>query len=217
MIKSVIFTGGQMDSDSSFIDSDEIKDSFVICADSGYLYAQKISVKPDIIIGDYDSLGFIPEDINERFVYPQEKDDTDLMLAVKEALNRGFKQIDIYGAFGGRFDHLYSNVQALAFIAEKQAVGSLISEFEVVTLLNPGKYEFKYKEGFSFSLFSFSNEVKGLTINGVKYITDNITLSNYFPLGISNIIIKEKADISFESGKLLVVQSKMINNISENA
>lgn len=59
------------------------------------------------------------------------------MLAVKEAINRGYKNIDIYGAFGGRFDHMFSNIQALAFIAENNSVGNLISESETVTLLNP--------------------------------------------------------------------------------
>ncbi|MDE6150358.1 MAG: thiamine diphosphokinase [Ruminococcus sp.] len=217
MRKCVIFTGGEIDKDFSFIDINEVKKSFVICADSGYIYAKKAGIEPDIIIGDYDSLGFIPENINEKFIFPKEKDDTDLMLAVKKALNRGYKQIDIYGAFGGRFDHMFSNVQALSFIAENRAVGNLISECERVTLLNPGDYEFKYKDNYSLSLFSYTDDVNGLTLKGTKYITDNITLSNHFPLGVSNIIIQENASISFKSGKLLVVQSKMINNISENA
>lgn len=217
MCKCVVFTGGRIDDDLSFIDLNEVKRSFVICADSGYIYAEKIGVKPDIIIGDYDSLGFIPENIEEKFVFPKEKDDTDLLLAVKEAINRGYKNIDIYGAFGGRFDHMFSNIQALAFIAENNSVGNLISGSEIVTLLNPGNYEFKYKDNYSLSLFSYTDEVKGLTIKGTKYTTDNITLSSSFPLGISNIIINKKADISFIFGKLLVVRSKLINNISENA
>lgn len=217
MNKCVIFSGGKIDDDFSFIDSEEVNKSFVICADSGYLYAKKIGIVPDIIIGDYDSLGYIPEEVNEKLVFPVEKDDTDLMLAVKEALKRGYSTVDIYGAFGGRFDHMYANVQTLSYLAENNAVGTLLSVNETVTLINPGEYEYAYKPGYSLSLFSYTDKAEGLTIDGTMYTAENIVLTNNFPLGTSNIITDKKAKITFKSGKLIVIQSKMINNNPENA
>lgn len=217
MNRCVIFTGGKIDDDFSFIEKNNLKESFIICADSGYNYAEKLNIIPDIIVGDYDSLGFIPENIKEKLVFPVEKDDTDLMLAIKEAIKRGYKEIDIYGGFGGRFDHLFGNIQALAFIADHDAEGRLISEHEEVMILNPGKYRFKRRDNYSLSLFAYSDIVSGLSISGAKYTLCNAVLTSSFPLGASNIIVDEFAEISIKSGRLLAVQSKMINNISENA
>lgn len=206
MSRCTIFTGGEM-KDLSFVDIKSVEKSFVICADSGYLYAQKLGLKPDVVIGDYDSLGFEPNCNSDIFTFPSEKDDTDLMLAVKEALKRGYSNIDIYGALGGRFDHTMGNIQALGYIAEHKGQGRIISENEQITLLIPGKHTVFEKKGYSLSLFAYSDEVENYCINGVKYPTLT-TLSNCFPLGISNKILDDKAEISFTKGLLLVIQSK---------
>ena len=206
MGRCTIFTGGIIE-DLSFVDRESVEDSFVICADSGYLYAKKLGIKPDLVIGDYDSLGFTPDE-ESIFTFPVEKDDTDLMLAVKEALKRGHETIDIYGALGGRFDHTFGNVQALGYIAEHSAKGRILSENEQIELLNPGEYTLLKREGYSLSLFAYSDRVENLCISGVKYPA-NTTLTNAFPLGVSNMITEDKAIMSFTKGRLLVVQSKI--------
>ncbi|MDO5125602.1 MAG: thiamine diphosphokinase [Ruminococcus sp.] len=206
MKKCVIFTGGQIDDDFSFIDIDDIKDTYIICADSGCIYAEKLGIKPDLIIGDYDSLGFIPEN---GIIFPVEKDDTDLMLAIKEGISSGYKCFDIYGAFGGRLDHLLGNIQSLGYIVEQECNGKLISQNEQVEILPKGQYEMLRKNGYSLSLFSYSDKVTGLTIAGTMYTAENIEMDSSFPIGISNKITSDKAYISFESGRLLVIQSKL--------
>ena len=207
MSRCTIFTGGEI-KELTFIDIAAVEKSFVICADSGYLYAEKVGINPDIVIGDYDSLGFVPDSTSDTFTFPREKDDTDLMLAVKEALTRGYCNIDIYGALGGRFDHTFGNIQALGYIAAHNGQGRIISETEEITLLNPGEYNVEKRDGYSLSLFAYSDEVENYCINGVKYPTFT-TLNNCFPLGISNKILDSRAEISFTKGRLLMVQSKI--------
>lgn len=202
-----IFSGGEID-DLSFIDVQSIKDTFIICADSGYTYANKLEIKPDVVVGDYDSLGFIPDEENEIFTFPKEKDDTDLMLAIKEALKRGYKNINIYGALGGRFDHTFGNIQSLAYISSKGGTGKIITDREEISILNAGEYSIEKREGFSLSLFAFSDVVENYCINGVKYETKT-NLVNFFPLGISNEITGNKAEMSFTKGMLLMIQSKL--------
>ena len=215
MKKCTIFTGGEMN-DLSIVDVKAVRNTFVICADSGYLYAKRLSITPDLLIGDYDSLGFKPEIDGELITFPVEKDDTDLMLAVKEALRRGYDDVDIYGALGGRLDHTFSNIQSLGYLCKKGAVGRMISENEELTVLEAGEYVIPKREGFSLSLFAYSDNVKGLCISGTKYTAENALLENTFPLGMSNEIVDEQAKISFTSGRLLVIQSKMINLSSKN-
>ncbi|MBQ9375261.1 MAG: thiamine diphosphokinase [Ruminococcus sp.] len=206
MNKCTIFAGGKIDDDLSYIDIDSIKDTYIISADKGLLFANKLGLKTDLIIGDCDSLGYVPEN---AALYPTKKDDTDLMLAVKEALNKGYTDIDIYGGFGGRFDHLFGNIQALAYIAKHGSIGRLVSAADVVTVLNPGAYSFEKVNGFSLSLFAYTDTVEGLSLNGTEYTASNIILTNAFPLGVSNVITDNSAKITFESGKLIVIQSKL--------
>lgn len=206
MDKCTIFTGGVIE-DMSFIDVNSVKNSLVICADSGYLHAKKLGIRPAVVIGDYDSLGFIPDE-KSVLTYPVEKDDTDIMLAIKEALKCGYKAIDIYGALGGRFDHTMGNVQALAYVAEQKGHGRILSGTEQIEMFNPGEHKLLKKPGWSLSLFAYSDKVKNLSISGVKYPINTIFI-NTFPLGVSNIITNNEATISFSEGMLLVVQSKI--------
>ncbi len=208
MTECVIFAGGELKNLQLVWDRTD-KNSFVICADSGYKYARQLGITPKLTVGDFDSLGYVPESMGEIMTFPKEKDDSDLMLAIREALSRGFKRITILGALGGRFDHTYSNVQSLGFIASNGAQGRIISESEEITLLSPGEYSFPKNPSCSLSLFSYSERVSGLTLKGVKYPLENGEITNLFPIGISNVITAEKAVISFTDGQLLVICSQL--------
>ena len=141
--------------------------------------------------------------------FPPEKDDTDLMLAVNKALEKGAENIVIYGACGGRIDHMIGNIACLALIAEKGAKGTIIGDNDIISLYMPCEFSVSYKEGFSLSLFAYSREVRGLTISGAKYSVDNCTLTDSVTLGVSNEIIPPEAKISFTEGRLLVIQSRL--------
>lgn len=206
MKRCIIFTGGK--AEPHIPESLDVKDAFIIAADKGYKCCKDLGIAPDMTIGDYDSLGFIPKEC-EYMQFPKEKDDTDMMLAAREAIRRGCTDITILCAMGGRTDHVFANIQTLAFIRSEGAWGRILSVNEELILLTPGEYSFERREGFSLSIFSYSDIVEGLTMRGVKYPTTDIQLSSLFPLGCSNEIISDKAEISFEKGILLVIRSKL--------
>ena len=107
---------------------------YIIAADKGFSYLREIMVKPNIVIGDFDSLDTIPE--NENVVqHPIEKDDTDMMLAIKTGLDLGYKTFLIYGGLGGRLDHTYANIQILVYLSVKGARGYLLDGDRIVTAI----------------------------------------------------------------------------------
>ena len=109
MKRAVIFSGG------AFEKPDWValpKDAMILCADSGLRHARALGISPDWVLGDFDSSSEQPEG-ESVLRYPPEKDDTDTMLAVKQALSLGAEEIQIYGGLGGRFDHSIANVQTL--------------------------------------------------------------------------------------------------------
>lgn len=203
--KCVIFAGGDAVRRET-VDFIFSEDAFVISADRGYELAESLGVISDMVIGDFDSMKKIPQNENVE-IFPVEKDDTDLMLAIKAGLDRGCKDFKIYGATGGRLDHTIGNIQSLSYLLSKGAVGEIVSDKERVTLIAPGKYLFDYIADFSLSLISYSESVKGLSIDGVKYELDNAVITNVFPIGISNKIISKRACVEFTEGILLVIRS----------
>ena len=207
MIDCVIFAGADMD--TSFIDAHELENRYIICADRGVVYAKQLGIKPDLIVGDFDSLGYVPEEDCDVLAFKPEKDDTDLMIAVKQALSKGKKNLRIYAALGGRLDHTFASIQTLSFALDNGARAELVSQSEFVTLLDAGEYSFENKAGRSLSLFSYSETVSGLTIKGAKYTLENAQINSSFPIGISNEITSDKASVSFEKGRLLVICSSV--------
>ncbi|MBR6045290.1 MAG: thiamine diphosphokinase [Ruminococcus sp.] len=177
-----------------------------IAADSGYRLCEALGVRPDIVVGDFDSSDK-PEGVNV-LTYPVRKDDTDLMLAVREGLRRGADSFTVFGATGGRLDHTFAAVQSLAFLLDNGASGRIVSENERIFLLDPGSHTVPAFEGFTLSLFAYSPEVGGLTLAGTDYPAQDITLGSGFPLGVSNHFAGREAGISFRSGRLLVICSR---------
>lgn len=207
MEKALIISGG---------DFSPVKiNTYDICiaCDKGASYAQKMNIVPDYIVGDFDSLtnydfSNFPKD--KILSFPAKKDDTDTMLAIKHAITLGCKDITILCALGNRLDHTLANIQSLQFIADKGYKGRILSQNEsLITLSSKETASIEKKEGFSLSLFSLSDSCKGLYINGSEYDVENITLTNTFPLGISNHFKDEKAEIRIDSGILLIVLSRI--------
>ena len=205
MTDCVILAGADMD--TAKFSHERFSDKFIICADRGFEHAKKLGLTPNLIVGDFDSLGYSPDAECEILTFKPEKDDTDLMIAIKQAIKHGFKEIDIYAALGGRLDHTYASIQTLNYALEHGAKARLISQTETVELFSAGDHSIDQKVGYTLSLFSFSDEVRGLCINGAKYSVHDITIDNTFPIGVSNEITDNKAMISFKCGKLLVIQS----------
>ncbi|MBE5880952.1 MAG: thiamine diphosphokinase [Lachnospiraceae bacterium] len=177
---------------------------YVIAADGGY--AQLGGCSPDCIIGDFDSLGFIPEEENVK-VYPSKKDDTDMMLAIKAGLANGYDSFVLLGGVGGRFDHTLANVQALAYLLSHGARGVLRSE-EADLYLTDKEIAFPAETEGVLSVFSYGEKAEGVTILGAEYEVSNVILLDDFPLGVSNSFIGREVRVSVKEGRLLIVHEK---------
>lgn len=209
-MKCVVFAGGEI-KDLSFIDVSGLKKScnLVICADSGYKYAQQLNIVPDIIVGDFDSYtDSLPENIT---VYrsPPEKDDTDTMLAVKTAIENGCSDICLYGALGKRFDHAFANIQTLVYAYENGCNMRIIDADNEITVQGAGCKEYNRLDGWYFSIFSLTEKSLIKKYYGVKYPLYDFELEKSFPIGVSNEITENKAVLQIDSGLVLIVRSKM--------
>lgn len=186
-------------------------DNILICTDGGYDIALKYDLRPDLLLGDFDSItSDLPKDIPIQRFNP-EKDFTDLELALKKALEIGVSNVKILGGIGGRLDHTVANLQILAGYASK--FQSLVIKDGRNTCSahtgNPDKTIIIPEEsGCYLSLFSLSEKCTGVNIEGVKYPLTDHTLTSTFPLGVSNEFKEKKAVLSFENGILLLIISK---------
>lgn len=178
------------------------REDYVIAADGGYAVCQNEGIDPDLILGDFDSLGAAPKAANV-IRYPVEKDDTDMMLAVKEGLKQGCRCFRIYGGTGGRMDHTIANLQTLLYLKNNGADGWLYDKNGAYTVLKDEKREFSARESGIFSVFAMNGDAKGVTICGGQYGAKNICLQEDFPQGVSNHFVGKTVAIEVLDGMLL--------------
>lgn len=182
------------------------QDAFVIAADGGLRHTQSLNITPNAVLGDFDSLGFFPEGAN---VFPVEKDDTDAMLAVRLGLRRGCDEFLLYGSLDGpRLDHTVANFQTLQYLADHGAVGYLIGNTTMVTVVKNGKITFPAGCSGTISVFCMGPDAVGVTETGLFYGIEDGVFTSGFPLGVSNHFTGEKAEISVKNGSLLVLWEK---------
>ena len=179
------------------------KDDYIIAADGGYAHVQKLGLTPDGVLGDFDSLGYVPQDAK---IFPVEKDDTDAMLAVRHGLALGYKRFFLYGSLEGkRLDHTVANFQTLQFLADHGAEGYLIGTDQIVTVVKDGSLTFLPGAEGILSVFCMGADAQGVTLEGLQYTLYNHTLTAGFPLGVSNHFTGQPAKVSVENGSLLVL------------
>ena len=178
----------------------------IIAADGGFSHVQALGLKADTVLGDFDSLGYVPEN---ALVFPVEKDDTDAMLAVRHGLKLGFDRFLFYGCTDGeRLDHTVANFQTLQFLADNGAKGYLIGNKQIVTVVKDGSLSFAPGAAGHLSVFCLGADARGVSLSGLRYSMENGTLSAGFPLGVSNHFTGEAARIRVESGSLLVIYDR---------
>ncbi len=176
----------------------------VIAADGGYRYLLERGIRVDLVMGDFDSSK--RPDIQNVKVYPREKDETDLYIAVQEGLERGYRRFVIYGGLNGeRFDHTVGNLQIVVSLAKKGVTACLIDKATTVTAVHNGTLVLPPELRGYVSVFSFSNEARGVSLRGLKYELEDHTLYNDFPLGVSNEFTGRTGCIQVKDGTLLVV------------
>ena len=186
--------------------AEAIDNATVIAADGGLVHTNALGLTPQVILGDFDSLGYTPEGAN---VFPVEKDDTDAMLAVKQGLALGCDRFLLYGSLDGpRLDHTVANFQTLQYLADRGAIGYLIGKDHIVTVVKNGEIAFPATATGIISVFCMGSDAAGVTIKGLQYPLENGTLSAGFPLGVSNHFLGKEAVISVKNGSLLIIYDR---------
>ena len=177
-------------------------DALTIAADGGLRHTEALGLVPDVILGDFDSLGYIPDHAN---VHPVEKDDTDAMLAVRLGLERGCDRFLFYGAMDGpRLDHTIANFQTLGYLASHGARGALVGRDYIATVLQAETVSFPPEASGILSLFSMGGSAE-VSIQGLHYPLDRGELRSDFPLGVSNHFTGRPARITVHSGQVLAL------------
>ena len=202
MANCVIFCAGGFDRLA-----EPIKDKdLVIAADGGLAHVQALGITPQVILGDFDSLGYVPE--NAR-IFPVEKDDTDSLLAIRQGLQQGCRRFLLYGSLDGpRLDHTVANFQALQFLADRGAVGYLVGTSYIATVLKNGTISFPAGAEGILSLFCLGPTAEGVTLTGLKYTLDNASLHPGHPLGVSNHFLGQESTITVTNGSLLILYDR---------
>ncbi len=180
----------------------------IIAADGGYDSLIQHGYAPELLIGDLDSIvSSLPCGI-ETISFPAEKNETDMFLGYLEGVKRGYDSFIMLGALGGdRLDHTLANISLLKYakehghnikISDKNCDIILIKN-ESVTLNGAcGKY---------LSVLAVSGEARGVSICGAKYEVSDVTLSDSFPLGVSNEFKDREVTVSVNDGSLLIISS----------
>ncbi len=202
MARCIIFCAGGFDRLAAPVDADD----YIIAADGGFSHVVQLGLQPDAVLGDFDSLGYVPE---QGIRFPVEKDDTDAMLAVHHGLEKGFREFIFYGALDGpRLDHTVSNFQTLQYLADHGAAGWLVGLSQIVTVLRNERIFFAPEADGLLSLFCLGAPAKGVTLENLKYPLENGTLTPGFPLGVSNCFTGRAASVSVADGSLLMLYDR---------
>jgi thiamine pyrophosphokinase len=207
-MRALIITGGKVKTPLALPAAD-----FVIAADSGYLTAKRLGVKPDLLLGDLDSLDrsqLSPHELDEmqKIIVSPIKDDTDTQLAADTAIARGADEIFIVGGLGGRLDHTLSSVFLLEYLAEKGIACRMTDGQSDVRILRGGETLTVKKSGRKYlSLVSLTDECRGVTISGVYYPLEKADLTRKYSWAVSNEITADAAEISLSEGVMLVIEA----------
>ncbi len=180
----------------------------VVAADAGYKNAALLGAHVNLLVGDFDSLGAIPDDVDEVKQVPAEKDDTDTQLAVKLALDRGADDIVIISGLSGRFDHALSSLSILEMLFERRVSAYLTDgQNRVRFLRNSGvilvRGLYRY-----FSVLAADEKIKGVSIEGGKYPLAGKTLERKNQFAVSNEIVKNAALITVKKGSVYIIESR---------
>lgn len=193
------------------------ENDYCIAADGGLDILRQKNIVPDMILGDMDSVKssdkiYQSDYANSKcIVLPTEKDDTDMLAAIKEGLKAGYKNFRIYGALGGRLDHTLANIQCLLYLYNRGATGILYGPDTQLMLLGSGQsLILKDIPKRYISVFAYGSEASGVSIKGLKYEVSDYALKPDFPIGVSNEFIGKEGIISVKNGKIIVCFGELL-------
>ena len=204
-MKRCVIVGGADINNYEYIKSCLHNDDFIVFCDSGLKHLEALQVKPGLIVGDFDSHDNPHLDI-ETIVLPCEKDDTDTVFAVKEAIKRGFEDFLLIGVVGARLDHTLGNVSILLYLDSLGKKGKIIDDYSEMEIVSkePAYIDDSYAY---FSLLNISGTTKGVTIENAKFPLDNAEITCEYQYGISNEVLPGRTTKVFvREGNLLLIK-----------
>lgn len=186
----------------------------ILALDGGLLYCEENGIMPDYIIGDFDSLPEAKQVLLEKYPkdkilrLPRQKDDTDMLAAIRFGMKKGITDFTMYGGLGGRVSHTIANIQCLAFLKENGLTGRLLGDHCEIRLIQNETLVLEKRDSGFISLFAFGNRAEGVCIEGLLYELDNAALTYAFPIGVSNEFVGKEATIRVQNGTLLIIVEK---------
>ncbi|MGN0735618.1 MAG: thiamine diphosphokinase [Anaerovoracaceae bacterium] len=207
-MRRCVIVGGASIGDYKTVGAMLRPDDYLIYCDCGLRHMDGLGAEPDLIVGDFDSCSN-PEMETETIVLPCEKDDTDTVFAVKEALRRGFEDFLMIGVVGERLDHTLGNVSILLMLDSEGKKGTIIDDYSEMEIVSDrcGKPCIIDNSYIYFSLINISGTARGVTIRGAKYPLEGAEITCEYQYGVSNEVLPGcTAEVSVSEGRLLLVK-----------
>ena len=202
-----VIVGGADINNYGFIREKLCADDYVIFCDSGLKHLGRLQVHPSLIVGDFDSHEN-PHLAVETIVLPCEKDDTDTVFAVKEAIKRGFDDFLLIGVVGARLDHTLGNVSILLYLNSLGKKGCSIDDYSEMEIVTDKQVPIAEQYAF-FSLLNVTGCARGITITGAKYLLDSAEITCEYQYGVSNEVLPgQTAYVSVREGCLLLIKDR---------
>ena len=199
-----IIIGGADINNIEYVRSKLCKDDYIVYCDSGLKHMQALGADPNLIVGDFDSYDD-PHLDAETIVLPCEKDDTDTVFAVKEAVKRGYDDFLLLGVAGARLDHTLANVSILLYLDSLGKNGCIIDDYSLMKIVSSKPVMIREEYPF-FSLINISGNAEGITITGAKYPLINQKITCEYQYGISHqVLAGHTATVSVKQGRLLAI------------
>ena len=187
----------------------------VIAADGGFTTLSRLGARMDLVVGDFDSMGFRPDHPNVVDL-PVEKNDTDTLAALRLGRERGFRLFRIYGGTGGREDHTLANLQSLVWLSRRGCQGWLIGDGWTATAITDGSYALPAVYTGTVSVFCQGDRAEGVSLKGLHYELEDHVLTCDFPLGVSNSFTGQESLFSVRKGTLLILYEDHPENMDTN-
>jgi thiamine pyrophosphokinase len=209
-LRAIIFANGVLNNIRDVRDI-ILPDDLIIAADGGTTHCRELGIKPSIVIGDLDSLNpdylkSLQTSGTEIISYPANKDQTDLELAIRKAIELGCDEILVLGALGARWDMTIANLLLPALSDFSKASIRLIDEYqEIILLRGEGGLTFKGKKGDTLSIVPLREDAEGVTLQGLEYPLEDDVLKFGATRGISNVLLEDTATVYLKKGLLLCI------------
>lgn len=207
-MKRCVIVGGADINNYDYVRRRLCADDYIVFCDSGLKHLDALQVRPGLIVGDFDSHDNPNLDV-ETIVLPCEKDDTDTVFAVKEAIRRGYEDVLLIGVVGARLDHTLGNVYILEYLDNLDKKGFIIDDYSEMELVS--RQTAYIDDSFRFfSLLNITGIAKGITVKNAKYPLKDAEITCGYQYGVSNEVLPGmRAEVTVKEGKLLLIKDRV--------